>query len=193
VKVVSVTTTEGFTDMTSLRRIYLVRGLVALAWSAAFALVHTPLTSLVVALLVIYPLIDVVATLLDVRAGTPGRALQVFNTVLSGLAAAGLGLAALSGVGPVLFVFGLWAIVSGLAQLVVALRRRSPELGRQWPLIIAGTLSVIAGGSYIPVALGTDPALTALIMYTAAGGTFFVVQAGILAWKARRARVLLDR
>jgi len=192
VKVESVTTTERFTDMTSLRRIYLVRGLVALAWSAAFALVHTPLTSLVVALLVIYPLIDVVATLLDVRAGTPGRALQVFNTVLSGLAAVGLGLAALSGVGPVLFVFGLWAIVSGLAQLVVALRRRSPELGRQWPLLIAGTLSVIAGGSYLPVALSADPSLTALIMYTAAGGTFFVVQAGILAWKARRARVLLD-
>ncbi|MEV6603201.1 DUF308 domain-containing protein [Kutzneria sp. NPDC051319] len=180
--------------MSSLRRIYLVRGLVALVWSGAFALLHTPLTGLVVALLVIYPLIDVVATLLDVRAGTPGRTLQVFNTVLSGLAAVGLGVAAAAGgVGPVLFVFGLWAIVSGLAQLVVALRRRSPELGRQWPLLIAGTLSVIAGGSYIPVALGDSPSLVALIMYTAAGGTFFVVQAGILAWKSRRAKVSLDR
>jgi uncharacterized membrane protein HdeD (DUF308 family) len=172
--------------MSSLRRIYLVRGLVALAWSAAFAFVHTPLTSLVVALLVIYPLIDVVATLLDVRTGTAGQGLQVFNTVLSGLAAAGLGLAAAGGVGPVLFVFGLWAIVSGLAQLIAALRRRSPELGRQWPLRIAGTLSVLAGGSYLLVALGDSPSLTALIMYTAAGGAFFVIQAAILAWKARR-------
>ena len=174
----------------SLRRIYFLRGLVALAWSVTFAFVHSPLTSLVVALLVIYPLIDVVATLLDVRAGTPGRRLQVFNTVLSGLAAVGLGLAAAGGVGPVLFVFGLWAIVSGIAQLTVALRRRSPELGRQWPLLIAGTLSVIAGGSYLPVALGDSPSLVALIMYTAAGGAFFVIQAGILTWKARR---VMDR
>ena len=78
----------------SLRRIYFVRGLVALAWSVTFGFVHSPLTSLVVALLVIYPLIDVVATLLDVRAGVAGRRLRVFNTVLSGLAAVGLGLAA---------------------------------------------------------------------------------------------------
>lgn len=194
VESVSNSLVERVTDMSSLRRIYLVRGLVALVWSGAFALLHTPLTGLVVALLVIYPLIDVVATLLDVRAGTPGRTLQVFNTVLSGLAAVGLGVAAAAGgVGPVLFVFGVWAIVSGLAQLIVALRRRSPELGRQWPLLIAGTLSVIAGGSYIPVALGDSPSLVALIMYTAAGGTFFVVQAGILAWKSRRAKVSLDR
>ena len=174
----------------SLRRIYFVRGLVALAWSVTFGFVHSPLTSLVVALLVIYPLIDVVATLLDVRAGVTGRRLQVFNTVLSGMAAVGLGLAAVGGVGPVLFVFGLWAIVCGLAQLTVALRRRSPELGRQWPLLIAGTLSVIAGGSYLPVALGGNPSLVALIMYTAAGGGFFVIQAGILTWKARR---VMDR
>ena len=169
----------------SLCRIYFVRGLVALAWSVIFGFVHAPLTSLVVALLVIYPLIDVVATLLDVRAGTSGRRLQVFNTVLSGLAAVGLGLAAAGGVGPVLFVFGLWAIVSGIAQLTVALRRRS-----QWPLLIAGALSVIAGGSYLPVALGDNPSLVALIMYTAAGGAFFVIQAGILTWKARR---VMDR
>ena len=176
--------------MSSLRRIYLVRGLVALAWSATFALVHTPLTGFVVALLVVYPLIDVVATLLDIRADQQGRRLQVFNASLSGLAAVGLGTASLAGVGPVLFVFGLWAIVSGLAQLIVALRRRGPELGRQWPLLVAGTLSVIAGGSYLPVALGDGPALTALIMYTAAGGAFFVIQAGILTWKARR---VMDR
>jgi uncharacterized membrane protein HdeD (DUF308 family) len=110
----------------------------------------------------------------------------VFNTALSALAAAGLGLAATSGVGAVLFVFGLWAVVSGVAQVTVAIRRRGPELGRQWPMLIAGGLSVIAGGTYLPVALGHSPNLTALIMYTAAGGGFFVVQAATLAWKQRR-------
>jgi uncharacterized membrane protein HdeD (DUF308 family) len=110
----------------------------------------------------------------------------VFNTALSALTVLGLGLAAIGGVGAVLFLFGLWAIVSGAAQLTVALRRRSPELGRQWPMLIAGAFSVIAGFTYLPVALGDEPHLTSLIQYTAAGGAFFVIQAATLAWKARR-------
>lgn len=175
--------------MSSLVRLYLVRGLVAIAWSAGFLAVHDSLTAVSVVLLVAYPLIDVVASLLDVREdpGTPARKLQVFNTALSALTAAGLGLAATGGVGAVLFVFGLWAIVSGVAQFTVAVRRRGPELGRQWPMLIAGALSVIAGATYLPVALGDAPNLTALIMYTAAGGGFFVIQAATLAWRRRRA------
>jgi uncharacterized membrane protein HdeD (DUF308 family) len=174
--------------MPSLLRIYLVRGLIALAWSAGFAAVHTSLTATSVILLIAYPIVDVVASLFDVREdpGTPARKLQVFNTGLSALTAVGLGLASISGIGAVLFVFGLWAIVSGAAQLTVAVRRRSPELGRQWPMLIAGALSVIAGLTYLPAAVGDAPNLTALIMYTAAGGAFFVIQAATLAWKRRR-------
>jgi hypothetical protein len=59
-------------------------------------------------------------------------------------------------------------------------------LGRQWPMLLAGGLSIIAGATYLPAALGEEPNLTALIMYTAAGGSFFVIQAAILAWKQRR-------
>ncbi|MET8146655.1 DUF308 domain-containing protein [Sphaerisporangium sp. NPDC005288] len=174
--------------MSSLLRIYLVRGLIAIAWSAAFVAVHDSLTATSVILLVAYPIIDVVASLLDVREdpGTPARRLQVFNTVLSALTAVGLGLSAIGGVGAVLFVFGLWAIVSGAAQLTVAVRRRGPELGRQWPMLVAGALSVIAGLTYLPAAVGDHPGLTPLIMYTAAGGAFFVIQAATLAWKRRR-------
>ena len=174
--------------MSILRRIYLVRGLIAVVWSIAFATVHDSLTAATVLLLIAYPLIDVVASLLDVgeNPGTPGRTLQVFNTALSALTALGLGLAAIRGIATVLFVFGLWAVISGAAQLTVALRRRSPELGRQWPMLIAGTFSIIAGLTYLPVALGDDPNLKALIQYTAAGGTFFVIQAATLTWKTRR-------
>ncbi|WP_440072036.1 DUF308 domain-containing protein [Streptosporangium sp. OZ121] len=174
--------------MSSLLRIYLIRGLIAIAWSVGFAAAHDSLTATSVILLIAYPVIDVVASLFDVREdpGTPARRLQVFNTALSALTAAGLGLAAISGVGAVLFVFGLWAVVSGAAQLTVAIRRRGPELGRQWPMLVAGALSVIAGLTYLPAAVGDDPDLTALIMYTAAGGAFFVIQAATLAWKRRR-------
>jgi uncharacterized membrane protein HdeD (DUF308 family) len=105
---------------------------------------------------------------------------------LSALAALALGLAAVGGVGAVLFVFGVWAIVSGIAQFSVAIRRSSTDRGRQWPMLIAGALSVIAGASYLPAALGGAPALTMLIVYTAAGGVFFVLQAASLAWRQRR-------
>jgi uncharacterized membrane protein HdeD (DUF308 family) len=174
--------------MSPLFRIYLIRGLVAIAWSVGFSAVSGSLTALSVVLLIVYPLVDVVASLLDAREnpGTPARMLQIFNTVLSALAALALGLAALGGVGAVLFAFGVWAIVSGIAQFSVAIRRRGTELGRQWPMLIAGALSVIAGATYLPAALGDAPALTMLVVYTAAGGIFFVLQAASLAWLRRR-------
>jgi uncharacterized membrane protein HdeD (DUF308 family) len=176
--------------MPSLIRIYLVRGLVAIAWAAAFSAVDRSLTAVTIVFIVSYPLIDVVASLLDAREdpGTPGRRLQIFNTTLSTLAALALGLATISGIGAVLFVFGVWAIVSGVAQFTVAVRRRT-ELGRQWPMLIAGALSVIAGATYLPAALGDAPALSMLILYTAAGGTFFVLQAASLMWRRRRQTV----
>ncbi|MGC5311836.1 hypothetical protein [Micromonospora zamorensis] len=46
--------------------------------------------------------------------------------------------------------------------------------------------SIIAGLAYLPVALGDDPNLKALIQYTAAGDAFFVIQAATLAWTAHR-------
>jgi uncharacterized membrane protein HdeD (DUF308 family) len=177
--------------MSPLFRIYVVRGLVAIAWAVGFSTVSGSLDPVAVVLLLGYPLIDVVASLLDVREGpgTSARMLQIFNTVLSALAALALGVAALGGVGAVLFVFGVWAIVSGIAQFTVAIRRRGPELGRQWPMLIAGALSVIAGATYLPAALGDAPALTMLVVYTAAGGVFFVLQAASLAWRQRRRTV----
>ncbi|MCO1594547.1 DUF308 domain-containing protein [Micromonospora sp. RHAY321] len=177
--------------MPSLLRVYLVRGLVAIAWAAGFSAVTDSLSATAVVLLVTYPLIDVVASLLDAREdpGTPARKLQIFNTALSALAALALGLTAISGIGAVLFTFGVWAIVSGVAQFTVAIRRHGPELGRQWPMLIAGALSVIAGATYLPAALGGEPSLSMLILYTAAGGVFFVLQAVSLAWRQRRRAV----
>jgi uncharacterized membrane protein HdeD (DUF308 family) len=172
-------------------RLYLVRGLLALAWALTFAAGHDPAMTGTVLLLVAYPLIDVVASALDARAarGTPARTLQLINTVLSALAAIALGVAGPHGDAAVLVAFGGWAIVSGAAQVTVALRRRG-ELGRQWPMRIAGALSVIAGATYLVSAAGDHPALTALITYTTAGGTFFVIQAVLLAVRTRRARAI---
>jgi uncharacterized membrane protein HdeD (DUF308 family) len=90
-------------------------------------------------------------------------------------------------VAAVLHVFGAWAVVSGAAQVAVGLRRRGPELGAQWPMLVAGGLSFLVGVFYNIQAAGDDPSLDVLSVYATGGGVFFVVQALLLGWKARRA------
>ena len=73
-------------------------------------------------------------------------------------------------------VFGVWAALAGAAQLVVALRRRA-QLGRQWPMLAAGGVSVLFGAAFILMA-ATGHAM--LVVYAATGGADFVIQALLL-------------
>jgi hypothetical protein len=56
--------------------------------------------------------------------------------------------AATGTVADVLAVFGVCAGLTGAAQLVVVLRRRA-LLGKQWPLLLANGVSVIAGVAFL--------------------------------------------
>jgi uncharacterized membrane protein HdeD (DUF308 family) len=96
--------------------------------------------------------------------------------------------AATGTVDDVFTVFGVWAVLSGAAQLVVALRRRA-QLGRQWPMRLAGGVSVIGGVAFILAAAAGNPKLSMLVVYAATGGIDFVVQAWLL---ARRRHHLAD-
>jgi uncharacterized membrane protein HdeD (DUF308 family) len=137
-------------------------------------------------LLVLYPLIDVVASLVDARSQRgSARQLLLAGAAASGVAAVALGVAATGSVADVLAVFGVWAGISGAAQLVVALRRRG-QFGNQWPLLLAGGVSVFAGVAYVIAAAGANPMLDMLALYSATGGIDFVAQAGLLARRRRR-------
>ncbi|MEV5607486.1 DUF308 domain-containing protein [Streptomyces sp. NPDC052225] len=175
-------------ERTSLVKLCLGRGVLALVWAAVFAGAHEDVDAVAVTLLVVYPLIDAVSSLIDHRAlpGGPERGITAFNGVLSTLAAIAVGIAGAGGVAPVLHVFGAWAVVSGAAQVVVGLRRRGPELGKQWPMLIAGGLSFVVGIFYNIQAAGADPSLDVLSVYATGGGVFFIAQALLLSWKARR-------
>jgi uncharacterized membrane protein HdeD (DUF308 family) len=171
-------------------RIFLIRGVIAIAWAAVFVAVSDSLTTgLTVGagvLLVLYPLIDAVATLIDARSqhGSARRLLLV-NAGSSIVAAVALGVAATGSVAAVFVVFGVWAAVSGAAQLVVALRRRA-QLGNQWPLLLANGVSVIGGVAFLIAAAVGHPKLSMLAIYAATGGTEFVIQAWLLARRRRR-------
>ena len=170
-------------------QLYVIRGLVAIAWAAVFAAVSDSLTTGVTAaagvLVVIYPLIDVAASLIDARSQRgSARRLLLAGAAVSALAATALAIAATGGVADVLAVFGVWAVLSGAAQLVVALRRRA-QFGNQWPMLLAGIGSVSFGIAYVLAATGTNPMLNMLAIYAAGGGIDFVVQAGLLAQRRR--------
>lgn len=161
----------------ALRRLYLVRFGFAVVWAVLLFVTSKSLGRVSIALLVLYPLFDVVAAVVDARssrAAGPLRWLYV-NIVISLLAAAGLAVAAASGVPAVLTVWGAWAIVSGLVQLFVGVSRRG--MGGQWPMILSGSISVLAGSSFIVMASAPDPTLASLAGYAAIGGIFFLVSA----------------
>lgn len=176
-------------NTSAMRWLYATRGLVAVVWSAAFAAtVSSSLTSRVATLLVLYPLIDVVASAIDSRLDHSAgeRRFLMFSAGYSLLGAVSLAVAANGDVPDALRVFGVWAAGAGVAQVVVALRRRGPQTGGQWPMLVAGGLSALVGIFYVIEAAGDDPKLDKLIAYAGAGGVFFILQAAILAWRARR-------
>ncbi|WP_410667721.1 hypothetical protein [Amycolatopsis sp. cmx-4-68] len=161
----------------SLRRLYFVRFAFALVWAGLLFATASSLGPVSVALLVLYPLFDVVAAVVDARsakAAKPVVALYV-NVAVSLLAGAGLALAASSGIPGVLRVWGSWAIVAGVVQLVVGVVRR--RLGGQWPMILSGAISVLAGTSFLVQATKDGASLAALAGYATLGGVFFLVSA----------------
>ncbi|MEU5870419.1 hypothetical protein AB0A73_02545 [Glycomyces sp. NPDC047369] len=167
----------------SLRNLYYVRFAFAAAWAGLLVASGAAIGPLGAALLVLYPLFDVAAAVVDFRASTENRPALYVNMALSLLAAAGLGFAAASGLPAVLRVWGAWAITAGVVQLVVAIRRR--RLGGQWPQILSGAISTLAGTGFILQSGGDAAALTGLAGYATVGGLFFLASAIRLHRKAK--------
>ena len=172
-------------------RVFLVRGLIAIAWAALSAAVigsaTTTLTVTAGVVLVLYPLIDAVASLLDARnQHGPAQRLLFANAAVSTVAAIALGAAASQGLTHVIVVFGVWAALAGAAQLVVALRRRA-QLGRQWPMLLAGGVSVLFGAAFILMAAAGNAMPAMIVVYAATGGVDFVIEALLLVRRRRLA------
>jgi uncharacterized membrane protein HdeD (DUF308 family) len=161
----------------TLRRLYFVRFAFAIVWALVMFTTAEHLGPLAMTLLVLYPLFDVGAAVIDARASraTGSPVLLYVNIAVSVLAAAGLAFAGGSGIPAVLRVWGAWAVVAGLVQLIVGVNRRG--MGGQWPMIISGGISVLAGGSFIAGASADDPVLTNAIGYAIPGAVFFLISA----------------
>ncbi|QBJ89334.1 hypothetical protein D0Z67_02745 [Streptomyces seoulensis] len=167
-------------DTAALRRLYFLRFAFAAVWAAlVFATAHT-LSPLGATLLVLYPLFDVACAVVDLRSARanqgPVRGLCA-NIALSTLTTAGLAAAATSGIPAVLRVWGAWAVTAGAVQLIVGALRRRHGMAGQWPMILSGAISTLAGASFIAQAAKPDASLGSLAGYAFLGGVFFLVSA----------------
>ncbi|MEU4656047.1 hypothetical protein AB0G32_19220 [Streptomyces sp. NPDC023723] len=170
----------------ALRRLYFVRFAFAIVWALVTLPMASKLSPVVVVLLVLYPLFDVGAALVDAKASrrTGSPALLYVNMAVSLATALGVGVAGASGIPAVLRVWGAWAVVAGLVQLIVAVPRR--KMGGQWPMILSGGISTLAGASIFTSAGADDPTLSSAIGYAVPGAVFFLVSALRLGRAARQ-------
>jgi uncharacterized membrane protein HdeD (DUF308 family) len=165
------------------RRIAVVRAVLALAWAAALVLAvgdavkgaDADVPTGAAVLLAAYPLIDVVASLVEAaRRGSATRVLHV-NALLSAVAAAVVAWMAFGAdAGATLAAFGAWAAVSGAVQFGVALHRRR-TVGRQLPMLISGGVSTLAGVMFLATSTADDADVTRLAGYAAVGAVLYLV------------------
>ncbi|MEU7752301.1 hypothetical protein AB0B57_04665 [Micromonospora sp. NPDC049101] len=174
----SVVASPGISQTASaLRRLYFVRFAFAIVWALVTIATAKEIGPLTAVLFVLYPLFDVGAASYDLRStrATGSSTLLYVNIAVSLITAVGVGVACASGIPAVLRVWGAWAVVAGLVQLIVGVTRR--KMGGQWPMIISGGISVLAGGSFIAGASAADPSLTNAAGYAIPGAIFFLIAA----------------
>jgi uncharacterized membrane protein HdeD (DUF308 family) len=162
----------------ALRTLYLVRAAFSLVWVSLLVLVAKSSPMLTATLLLLYPAWDVVATLGDIRANRDAgsRLPQYVNIGVGSLTTLAVGLALGSGLPAVLLIYGVWAGLTGLIQLLLGLRRRR-QLGGQWPMILSGGQSILAGISFGVMAHAPTMGVTNLAGYSAFGAAYFLLAA----------------
>ncbi len=157
---------------------YFLRAGVSVGWVAAALTVGRAAPPAAAALLVAYPAWDAAANLIDARrsGGLAANPSQSLNAAVSGIVAVAVALALGWSLHAVLAVFGVWAILSGLLQLVTGLRRW--KAGAQWAMVLSGAQSTLAGGFFVKLAAGAaSPGITDIAPYAAFGAFYFLVSA----------------
>lgn len=170
--------------MTWLQKFYFLRAGVAAAWVALVFVTAPASVGLAAALLVIYPAWDALANWLDAQqsGGLRFNRGQTFNMIVSGITAVCMGIAVpLHGNAGGVLVFGSWALLAGLFQLIVGIARR--KLGGQVFMMISGVQSALAGMVFIYQAFRVAPGLVQLTGYAAFGGFYFLAAALWLTFK----------
>ncbi|MEH2579215.1 uncharacterized membrane protein HdeD (DUF308 family) [Nitrobacteraceae bacterium AZCC 2161] len=178
------TTTQAMTGnrattSSDLTRYYLIRGIVAAVWVAAAFTVGVSIPAVAVVLLIAYPAWDALANWFDANesGGLIANPSQALNIAISFIAAGAVAVAVPSNMNAVLAIFGIWAALAGLAQLVTGVRRWR-SFGAQWAMVLSGAQSTLAGAFFVKQAGGaTVPSITDIAPYAGFGAFYFLVSA----------------
>lgn len=166
-------------DQDWLKTYYYLRFAVSVIWVALAFTVAKAMPSLAAVMLVAYPAWDALANHIDaIRSGGLTRnKSQMLNFVVSVVTAIAVAATLPHGMHAVLHIFGVWAVLSGLLQLITGLRRRKSH-GAQWAMILSGAQSGLAGAYMLSKAVGTAPVSIADIApYAAFGAFYFLISA----------------
>jgi uncharacterized membrane protein HdeD (DUF308 family) len=164
---------------TWLKSYYFVRFAVSAVWVALAFTVAKTMPPLAAIMLVAYPAWDALANFVDARrtGGMSRNKSQLLNFVVSVLATLAVAIALTSSMNAVLAVYGVWAVLSGLFQLITAVRRWKTS-GAQWAMILSGAQSALAGIFFVTMAGGVENiSITNVAPYAAFGAFYFLLSA----------------
>jgi uncharacterized membrane protein HdeD (DUF308 family) len=183
----SATNGQAVETARSLQKLYFIRAAFSVSWVILVALFAKTSATAGVLLLIIYPAWDVIGTFMDISAnkGNSAPTPQYINAAVSAITTVAVGIAIQKGVPEALIVFGIWAIATGLIQMILGIRRRK-SLGGQWPMIISGGQSILGGSSFIFLAHDPSKGITSLAGYAAFGAFYYLFAAFRLAKQLRK-------
>ena len=169
-------------DREWLKTYYYLRFAVSAVWVAVAFTIAKTLPQLAAVMLVAYPAWDALANYLDAsRSGGLARnKSQMLNFAVSVVTAVAVTTTLPHGMHAVLQIFGIWAVLSGLFQLITGVRRWT-SYGAQWAMILSGAQSGLAGAFMLSKAAGPAPVSIADIApYAAFGAFYFFISAASL-------------
>lgn len=166
-----------------LKRHYIIRALFSTFWVAFALAIGNSHPALGVGLMIAYPAWDSFANYVDAKrsGGLRGNPTQMINVVVSAIVTLAVAFAAMRNFHAVIAVIGIWATLSGILQLSTAARRWR-SAAAQWPMILSGAQSALAGLFFL--AKANDPASSLSVAdvapYAAFGAFYFAVAAVVL-------------
>lgn len=166
-------------DLDWLKTYYYLRFAVSVIWVALAFTVAKAMPPLAAVMLVAYPAWDALANYLDAsRSGGLARnKSQMLNFLVSVVTAVAVAAALPHGMHAVLQIFGVWAVLSGLFQLITGVRRWK-SYGAQWAMILSGAQSALAGAHMLSKAAGPAPVgIADVAPYAAFGAFYFLISA----------------
>lgn len=167
------------TNQNWLKSYYYLRFAVSAAWVALAFTLGRSIPALAAVMLVAYPAWDALANYLDARrsGGLARNRSQMLNFVVSAVTAVAVAATLPHGMHAVLKIFGVWAVLSGLFQLITGIKRWKTA-GAQWAMILSGGQSGLAGVHMLVQAAGAAAVSIADIApYAAFGAFYFLVSA----------------